>query len=224
MFMKKEVTKWKKILPAQSRVLEIGCGSGELLNYFYKIGKFDVVGIEQNNYICEYAKEKYGLGIINADIEEYDLGEKKKYDLVLMQHVLEHLKDPITVIKKIHKSLKENGYLVLWIPFFDSLEQKIFGKYWAGFDAPRHLYFFSVDKIKEILTENGFFVKEVNYSAIPNLWIRSIQYFMKDKNIPFYSFFDDKRNIILLSAFTIISLICSFFRLSGQGKIVAQKI
>lgn len=223
MFMKKEVMKWKKLLPAKSRVLEIGCGNGEILNYFYKIGKFDVVGIEQNVYICNFAKEKYGLEIINADVEEYDLGEKR-YDLVLMQHVLEHLKDPIDVIKKIHRALKEGGYLVIWIPFFDSLEQKIFGRYWAGFDAPRHLYFFSVDKITEILTEYGFSVKEVNYSAIPNLWIKSIRYFMKDKNIPFYSFFDDKKNIFLLSIFTIVSLICSFFKLSGQGKIVAQKV
>jgi len=221
--IKKEVMRWKKILTSQSKVLEIGCGCGELLNCFYKIGKFDVVGIEQNEYICKFAKEKYGLEIINADIEEYDLGEKE-YDLVLMQHVLEHLKDPISVIRKIHKSLKENGYLVIWIPFFDSLEQKIFGKYWAGFDAPRHLYFFSVDKIREVLTNHGFSVKEINYSAIPNLWIRSIQYFMKDKKIPFYSFFDDRRNIILLSIFTMISLICSFFKLSGQGKIVAQKV
>jgi 2-polyprenyl-3-methyl-5-hydroxy-6-metoxy-1,4-benzoquinol methylase len=114
--IKKEVMRWKKILTSQSKILEIGCGSGELLNCFYKIGKFDVVGIEQNEYICKFAKEKYGLEIINADIEEYDLGEKE-YDLVLMQHVLEHLKDPISVIRKIHKSLKENGYLVIWIPF-----------------------------------------------------------------------------------------------------------
>ena len=84
--------------------------------------------------------------------------------------------------------------------------------------------FFSVDKIREVLTNHGFSIKEINYSAIPNLWIRSIQYFMKDKKIPFYSFFDDRRNIILLSIFTMISLICSFFKLSGQGKIVAQKV
>jgi len=48
--------------------------------------------------------------------------------------------------------------------------------------------FFSVDKIREILTNHGFSIKEINYSAIPNLWIRSIQYFMKDKKYHFILF------------------------------------
>jgi hypothetical protein len=70
--------------------------------------------------------------------------------------VFEHLYTPITDLRKAHALLKPGGWLVIGLPNVESWEQRLFGKYWVGWDLPRHLYLFPQPALQAILNREGF--------------------------------------------------------------------
>ncbi len=87
---------------------------------------------------------------------EFLLLELPLCDLITMNHVIEHLPDPLKVLSVLQSKLKRNGILEGQTPATDSLEQKIFKKGWSGFHAPRHTVIFSRKGLQKILEHAGF--------------------------------------------------------------------
>lgn len=81
--------------------------------------------------------------------------------VVTMWHVLEHLRYPVVTLSEISRVLRKDGTLILACPLLDSLEAEIFGPYWAGYDSPRHLFFYSRETLQRILREAGFELSEI---------------------------------------------------------------
>jgi hypothetical protein len=69
---------------------------------------------------------------------------------------LEHLSEPVQDLRQIHSLLKDGGWLFFSMPNYESLEAKVFGPYWSGWDLPRHLYIFPRSILYVILTQIGF--------------------------------------------------------------------
>jgi SAM-dependent methyltransferase len=205
------------------KVLEIGCGTGEFLNMLKDSGVSVVAGIEPDPYACDRARSR-GLGDIqNTTIEQARLPEGN-FDLVIMRHVLEHVADPRLVIEKVRGALKPGGIFIVWLPFAGTAEQRIFGRYWAGFDAPRHFVHFSVPHLRNVLETGGFEVDGVRHEAIPNFWIIGIRNFLREHDMHrLAGFFNDKSNVPLLMAFGLAALPIALCGGSGQGKITAIK-
>lgn len=98
------------------KVLDVGCGNGFMLSYLNK--KFNKFGIDNDDLAIEHAKKF-------ADIRKADLNKgikiNKKFDLIILYHVIEHLEEPINFLKQIiKKNLSKGGYLVIGTPDFDS--------------------------------------------------------------------------------------------------------
>jgi 2-polyprenyl-3-methyl-5-hydroxy-6-metoxy-1,4-benzoquinol methylase len=139
------------------KLLDIGAGTGEFINYFHKHG-WEISGIEPNEKAREQARNKYKLNVGNID----DLNgiAEGSLDVITMWHVLEHTFDPVKQMKLNFKLLKTDGLLVLALPNYGSWDAHHYKQYWAAYDVPRHLFHFSENAVNNIAKLTGFCVHD----------------------------------------------------------------
>lgn len=125
---------------APGRILEVGCGTGVFLNEMRRRG-WSVIGIEPNAYASDYARRRFGLDIFQGTLEQFNPAEES-FDVIYLSNVLEHLSTPARDLRRMQRALKQKGLLVLSIPNLESLDRRLFGESWIGWELPRHLYLF----------------------------------------------------------------------------------
>src|SRR5512138_2446237 len=96
-----------------NRLLDIGCGTGEFLNFCKQRG-YDCKGIEPNQGAREFASGKYGLAI--REKIEFSETEKSGFDCITLWHVLEHIHDPAETLAQLRAVLKPGGTLIIALP------------------------------------------------------------------------------------------------------------
>lgn len=142
----------------EKSLLDIGCGTGDFIKVAQKKG-WQVLGIEPNERARALANQKTNNCVLDTDGL---LGLKpQSFDAITLWHVLEHLpdfKEQIAICKKL---LKPGGRLVVAVPNFKSYDAKHYGKFWAAYDAPRHLWHFSKPSIQKIMLESGLNVDRI---------------------------------------------------------------
>lgn len=160
------------------RLLEIGCGTGDVLAY-WKSNGWDCKGIEPSGEAARIARERYGLDVMNKRFENCTLQENH-YDVILLDNVLEHLPEPFEVIHRCKDLLTPGGALVIEVPNVDSIGFRIFGRYWSDLDVPRHLYHFSPSVLRRETEKRGFRFDDITYTGHPislryslNRWLRT---------------------------------------------------
>lgn len=136
-----------------SRILDIGCGTGEFLNFMKEKG-WETTGIEPAEQPRTFAKENYGLSVF----DEGTLNNlpNKSFDVITMWHVLEHVHDLNGRIDRIGQLLTPDGLLVIAVPNPESPDADFYKNYWAAWDVPRHLYHFSKKTISLLMENHGF--------------------------------------------------------------------
>jgi 2-polyprenyl-3-methyl-5-hydroxy-6-metoxy-1,4-benzoquinol methylase len=134
-------------------IIDIGCATGEFLDFFKKKG-WDVTGVEPNEDARNFAVNTYNLNIF----DEKNINElpEKKYDIVTMWHVLEHVHDINERVFQLNRILKNEGIAVIAVPNTNSDDASFYKTFWAGYDLPRHLYHFSSNTIKDLFEKKGF--------------------------------------------------------------------
>lgn len=136
-------------------ILDIGTGTGDFLSICQKNG-WQVEGVEPNQKAQNKTEEKLGKNI-TSDISDLT---SKDFDVITMWHVLEHIPDLNQIITNLKQLLKENGTLVVAVPNHKSFDAKHYGKLWAAYDVPRHLWHFSQTAMQKLVTkENMSIVK-----------------------------------------------------------------
>ena len=136
-------------------LLDIGCGSGDFLRFMAQSGGWAVFGIEQNAQAAHSAAQISGAQVFCGRLADADYAPQS-FDIITMWHVMEHLDDPRSALNTVRRWLKPDGRLVLAVPVLDSVDAKLFGPYWSGFDVPRHLFTYSVATLSRMLTIAGF--------------------------------------------------------------------
>ena len=148
--LKKKESWIKKYAKNNAAVLDVGAGTGSLVKFLKERGWF-ADGVEPNSKARSMAK---GKGIeLKTTLK--DLGNKK-YDIITLWHVLEHLPDLDNYILEIKERLTDNGVLFVAVPNFRSYDATHYGSFWAAYDVPRHLWHFSRKSIQSIFSKNGF--------------------------------------------------------------------
>jgi len=129
------------------KILDIGCGTGELLNYFQK-QKWECLGVEPNAIARNFSKTHYHLKVE----EEQSLQnlQPSSFDIISMWHVLEHVSDINKRIDEVKRLLKNEGNLIIALPNLSSWDAVLYKDYWAGLDVPRHLYHFSPEAFSNL--------------------------------------------------------------------------
>lgn len=123
-----------------------------------------------HEYFCRH---KWDVVILNAETEQCsEQGiqtkrlESDQFDLVLLPHFLEHLKDPTAFLAEMLRVLKLGGSLILSTPNPSSLTALVFKNYWIGLDAPRHLYLFERTCLGNLLSSSGYRVERLGTSTV----------------------------------------------------------
>jgi 2-polyprenyl-3-methyl-5-hydroxy-6-metoxy-1,4-benzoquinol methylase len=136
------------------RLLEIGCGSGEFLSHMQQSG-WDVEGIDFDAKAVENVREKYGINARVGSLENFRYAEKS-FDAITMNHVIEHVHDPVSLLQECYRILKPGGYLVLVTPNINSFGHQKFKTNWRGLEPPRHIHIFSQATLRQCANKSGF--------------------------------------------------------------------
>lgn len=146
--------KLKKLQLHNAKVLDIGCGCGEFLSRLKEIGASETVGIDFNEHAVEEAKKR-GHRVYKGLFQDFE-SPGNYFDLIVLNNYLEHTTDPKGEIAKAYALLKPGGTLMGEVPGFDSVERRIFGRFWGGNHVPRHTFQFDTGFLKKLLEEHSF--------------------------------------------------------------------
>lgn len=136
----------------KGKILEVGCSTGLLLSILKNKG-WDVMGVEVSKKSAKKAEER-GIRVILDDFVK--IKTNQKYDAVIFNHTLEHLENPIQVLKKAENLLNKGGLLYIDLPNFDSLTAKTLKANWPLLLPQEHLWHFTLKSLQILLQDLGF--------------------------------------------------------------------
>jgi len=145
----RRINKFKKTI---GRVLDIGASTGLLLGIFKERG-WEAWGVEPSG--TGELLSKRGIKLIKGTFEEAAL-PKSYFDVVVLNHTLEHLEDPHKVLEKVHSLLKKGGIVYVDVPNYGSLDSRLHGKSWKYLLPEEHRYHFTPDSLENVLVKSGF--------------------------------------------------------------------
>jgi SAM-dependent methyltransferase len=124
---------WSRICGARrsDAILDVGCGHGTLVRRMRRWGFTNLVGIDPS------AREELslpGLTIRRAELKDIDA----RFNLIMLHHVLEHVRDPVSMLRLAARRLRPGGRLLVRLPLAASHAAKRYGAHWFPLDPPRH--------------------------------------------------------------------------------------
>ncbi|MBZ0198630.1 MAG: glycosyltransferase [Ignavibacteriaceae bacterium] len=140
-------------------LVDIGCGWGGLLYNARKYG-LKVIGYEFTQHNVNFARNVLNLDVRQAQFADSNL-PPNSVDIVTMSHVLEHVPDPVKLVKKINEVLTPGGIFFCVVPNFYSLCSAYLGEKWAWLDRDWHYTQFTVDSITNLFVKSGFVVEKL---------------------------------------------------------------
>jgi SAM-dependent methyltransferase len=143
----------------EKSMFEVGCATGFFMDLARQRG-WETEGIDISEFAAQKAREK-GLKVMAGLLDVYN--SNKKFGVVAMQDLIEHVKDPVDVILRAKNLLMENGLLFITTPDAGSLWARIWNKKWHAFVPPQHLFYFSMNNLKSILQKNGFKIIHISH-------------------------------------------------------------
>ena len=144
----------ESLYPGKWNLLDIGCGAGFFLNIAKERG-WNCHGMEILPEYIKYAQENFALKNIRLESLDEPLSyNANNFDVITLWDLIEHLRNPLNSLQKIHRIMKPGGLLVMWTP---NVKNAIFLKErWVGYKILQHFCFFSGDSLKNMLDKAGF--------------------------------------------------------------------
>lgn len=157
------VREFRRLLPVTGKVLDVGCGRGQLGAAIREIG-WDVWGVEQSGEACSSARERLN-GLVEADLHDMNairtgLGEQT-FDALIFSDVLEHVYDPRTVLEQYLTFVKPGGRVFISVPNFVVWTNRfklMFGRVDytdTGVMDRTHIRLFTFKGARELVTASG---------------------------------------------------------------------
>jgi 2-polyprenyl-3-methyl-5-hydroxy-6-metoxy-1,4-benzoquinol methylase len=133
----------KRYSPGNS-ILDIGCGTGEFLNYCQKKG-YKCTGVEPSEKARTFAETNYKLDVKTDFLN--GLEATSRFDCITLWHVLEHIHQLDKTMMKLTHVLSPGAILIVALPNSNSHDASSYQEFWAAFDLPRHLYHFNRESL-----------------------------------------------------------------------------
>lgn len=135
------------------RLLDIGCGGGAMLKRMHELG-WHVEGVDFDGEAVRIARAR-GLKVHLGSIEEQKF-LPESFDALTMSHVIEHVPDPVALLRECYRILKPGGHAVVVTPNSRSRGHRLYAANWRGLEPPRHLHIFAAGSLKAAIRAAGF--------------------------------------------------------------------
>lgn len=157
---------WQRPTPGhRPATLDIGASSGEFVFLMTQLG-FDAVGLEPHEGYASYARDHLNLDVRNGSVQNLaSMDAAKRWDLVTLFHVFEHLSDPVASLQTIANHMSEQGVLFIEVPN----ATRLCSPHSMFFKA--HVLYFSADSLRHTLRTAGWDVLGHNSDEDGNLRI-----------------------------------------------------
>ncbi|MGB7414051.1 MAG: class I SAM-dependent methyltransferase [Thermosynechococcaceae cyanobacterium] len=142
------------LIQKPGRLLEVGCGAGKYLNRMKQSG-WEVEGVDFDPKVAKTVADRYSINIHTGTLESIGYADQS-FDAVTMNHVIEHIPDPVALLKECNRILKPGGSLIVVTPNISAWGHQQFGSSWLHLDPPRHLFLFSQETLKSCAQKAGF--------------------------------------------------------------------
>jgi SAM-dependent methyltransferase len=142
------------------RLLEVGCAYGFFLQEARPF--FEVCGIELAADAAAHAR-RAGLNVLTGVADEATLQGLGSFDAIVMLDVIEHLPDPLDMLRLLGRHLAPGGIMVITTGDFGSLVARLLGKHWRLMTPPQHLWFFTPESLSGMARSAGLDCEHVDH-------------------------------------------------------------
>jgi 2-polyprenyl-3-methyl-5-hydroxy-6-metoxy-1,4-benzoquinol methylase len=153
---------------ARGRLLEIGCGSGDLMAFMKQKG-WHVIGLDTDPVAVQTARSR-GLTVYDGALETAGFSSDDM-DVIVMNHVIEHVPQPARMLQACYRILKPGGRLMMTTPNHESWGHSRFQQNWRGLEPPRHLFVFNQSALLRLIRQAGFRKLDLRSSVHGAGWI-----------------------------------------------------
>lgn len=152
------------ILPPRTlrkNILDFGCGNGLLLTRFTKYG-YQCTGYEIDENSIKVTSS-LGFKVLTGDI--HDIEADNKFDIIILNQVIEHLPEPKNILSHLKNLLTDEGQIIISVPFRDNVDFKYYKDAWSSFQAPTHLMHFNNKSLDKLMEYSGLKVIKRQYAS-----------------------------------------------------------
>ena len=172
-------------LPANARILDVGCGDGFHLDLLREFGPggWQLEGVDLDPRAADAADAR-GFVVHRGSIEELDL-PAEHYDFAILLQTVEHVADPASLLRAIRRVLRPGGRLLLVTDNTGSLDFSVAKRrHWGGYHFPRHWYLFDATSMRKLASHTGLAVDELDTMVSPVNWVYSLRNALDDWGAP----------------------------------------
>jgi SAM-dependent methyltransferase len=149
------------------RLFDVGTGDCRHFDELRRFLDLECAGVEIQPEVAAKGRAR-GYEVLEGTLEAADLTDHVgTYDVVSMNHVLEHVVDPKTMLERARDLLRPGGHVIGQLPTVTSWENRLFGRNWGGYHYPRHLQIPSRAGLSGLLEEVG--LCDVNIRSAPHI-------------------------------------------------------
>lgn len=169
--------------PQHGRLLDVGCATGSFLVAMQQRG-WQVQGVEPVAHAAAQARQVFSLEVFVGLLEEAAYPDAT-FDVVTLWDVLEHVADVRATLSEVARILKPGGLLAFSVPNPASLEARLFGANWLGWERPRHLTLIPPDLVPAYLQKVGLsFLRIESFNGRLAVTLLSVEFTLKARGVP----------------------------------------
>jgi 2-polyprenyl-3-methyl-5-hydroxy-6-metoxy-1,4-benzoquinol methylase len=159
--------------------LDIGGGAGLQLNVLRSAdNRFNNTVVVDIDSTAEEEARRNHHSYFCGGIENYTT--EKKYDVILMLNLIEHVESPVDMLKKAASLLSPQGKILLKTPNTDSLDARLFRHHnWGGYHCPRHWVLFTKESLERAIHSAGLNAYSITYTQGAPFWAVSVLFALK---------------------------------------------